>query len=107
MKSKKLFLALAIFNFTLINTLEKPEGSEVDPITASLKHDVDTIKAEGKLGPLASEGRAAETQRLGQRYLELGLKTDKTEAEKKEFNEIGAELKSRMGSALSTLLPSN
>lgn len=105
MKLTKQFLALTIFSFSLINALEKPQTPDVDPVTSALEQEVDIIKEKGKLGPLATQARAAETRRLSQRFLELGLKTDKTEEEKKEFNEIGAELKSRMGSALSTLLP--
>lgn len=105
MKSLKLLLPVALFSFLSITALEKPEDAKVDPSTASLQKDVDTLKAQGNLGPVAQEARASETKRLSQRYLALGLKTDKSEAEQKEFQEIGAELKTRMGSAISQLLP--
>jgi hypothetical protein len=105
MKFIKILLPVALFGFFSINALEKPETADIDPSTASLEQTVDQIKAEGNLGPIATKARALETKRLTQRYLELGLKTNKTDAEKKEFQEIGAELKTRIGTAISNLLP--
>lgn len=105
MKSTKLFLSLALVVFTTVNALEKPEGASINPETATLKQEVDSIKAEGTLGPKATEARRLETQRLSQRYLKLALKADKSEAEKKEFEQIGAELKTRIGAAIEKLLP--
>lgn len=99
-----LFLVTA-FTTASMNALEKPEGPEVDPSTASLEKDVAQIKAEGNFGPRARIARAAATKQLTNRYMELGLKSNKTEAEQKEFDAIGAELKTRIGSALSNLLP--
>lgn len=105
MKCIKILLPVALFGFLTVNALEKPEDAKVDPSTASLQKDVDTLKAQGNLGPIATQARALETKRLTQRYLELGLKANKTDAEKKEFQEIGAELKTRIGTAVSQLLP--
>lgn len=105
MKFIKILLPVTLFGFLSITALEKPETADVDPATASLEKDVDTLKAQGNLGPIATQARALETKRLSQRYLELGLKANKTDAEKKEFQEIGAELKTRIGTAVSNLLP--
>ena len=105
MKFTKLFLSMALLGFAGINALEKPEGAAVDPVTASLEKDVDAIKADGNLGPQAAEARKLETQRLSQRYLKLALTPNKSEAEQKEFTQIGAELKTRIGAAIEKLIP--
>lgn len=105
MKTVKIFLTLALFSFICINALEKPEGASINPETASLKQEVDTMKADGTLGPKATAARRLETKRLSDRYLRLALKTDKSEAEQKEFDQIGAELKTRIGAAIEKLIP--
>lgn len=104
-KTIKLLLPVALFSFINLNASEKPADSKVDPESASLQKDIDTLKAQGNLGPVATRARELETQRLTQRYLELGLKTNKTEAEQKEFKDIGAELKTRISGTLSSILP--
>ena len=101
MKSLKLLLPVALFSFLSITALEKPEDAKVDPSTASLQKDVDTLKAQGNLGPDATQARALETKRLADRVLELGLKQNKTPAEEQEFVLKRKELESHM----KTLLP--
>lgn len=102
----KLLLLGALIGSVEVNALEKPETPDINPETRSLEHDVDILKAQGKLGPRATIARQAATKQLSQRYLELGLKANKTEAEKKEFQEIGAELKNRLGTAVGSLTQS-
>lgn len=105
MKSTKLFLSLTLVVFTTVNALEKPEGAAINPETANLKQEVDSIKADGNLGPRATEARRLETKRLSDRYLKLALNANRSEAEQKEFEQIGAELKTRIGAAIEKLLP--
>lgn len=105
MKLVKLLLPVALFGFLNISALEKPETADINPETASLEKDVDALKAGGSLGPIAARSRALETQRLSRRVLELGLKSNKTAAEQQEFAQINAELKARIGSEVSRLLP--
>lgn len=105
MKLLKILLPVALFSFLNINALEKPETPDINAETKSLEQDVDALKAQGNLGSQATHARNLETQRLSQRYLELGLKTNKTAAEQHEYKEIGAELKTRVGNAVSKLIP--
>lgn len=101
MKLTELLLAVTLFGFFGLNALEKPETANVDPSTASLEKDVDAIKAEGKLGPLATKGRAETTKRLADRFLALGLIQNRTAEQEAEFKAIREEL----GSHMKALLP--
>jgi hypothetical protein len=99
MKLNILFLSLA-FCFASVNALEKPEGPAINPETARLEQAVDEIKAQGNLGPAATQARALETKRLADRVLELGMKQNKTPAEEQEFVLKRKELESHMKSLL-------
>lgn len=100
----KMLLSIALLGSLKAGAFEKPEEATVDPSTASLEADVDAAKAQGKLGAAANQARHLETKRLSHRYLQLGLKPNKTAAEQEEFKQIGAELKARLGNAFSSLL---
>ena len=100
-KTIKLLLPVAIFSFITLNASEKPADSKVDPETASLEKDIDKLKAQGNLGPIATQARALETKRLADRVLELGLKQNKTQAEQQEF----VVKKKELDSHIKTLLP--
>lgn len=101
MKFVKLLLATTLFGFFSLNAFEKPEEASINPETESLKKDVDAIKAEGKLGPLATKGRAETTKRLADRFLALGQIQNRTAEQEAEFKAIRQEL----GSHMKALLP--
>ncbi len=87
---------LATLATTNLNAMVRPlvENRE----TKELRADVEKAKAQGKLDPFATEARKKETQELTGRYLQLGLKGNKrTALEQQEFDEIGQELKTRLG----------
>lgn len=100
----KLLMTLALFGSLEITALEKPESASINPETAALQKDVDAAKRAGTLGPIATRARELETKRLKDRYLQLGLKPNKTPAEQEEFRELTAELKARVGTAIDWLI---
>lgn len=97
----KLLVLGALVGSLEVNAMVAPRTSDVNKETADLEKDVDKLD-KSKLGPAATTARNAATQQLSHRYFELGLKPNKTAQEQQEFQEIGAELKARLGNAFST-----
>lgn len=105
MKNLTKLLLLGVLASSLeVTAMVKPGTPDVNAESKDLEKDIDTAKAQGRtFGPKATAARQAATKQLTQRYLELGLKPNKTAAEQQEFNEIGTELKNRVGTAVNYL----